>query len=86
RFEETRRGSLRLLAEHFEAGVRGEIVVVVGGAPEAPAARPADQLERARTLAAEGRNVRELRDLLQGEGLRKNDAYELALRAVREQG
>ncbi|MFC4456076.1 16S rRNA (cytidine(1402)-2'-O)-methyltransferase [Deinococcus sonorensis] len=83
RFEETRRGPLQELAAHFEAGVRGEIVVVVSGRSEAPAAlAQTDFLALATAWSAEGRPVREVRELLQAQGLRKNDAYELALRAA----
>lgn len=86
RFEQTERGALDDLAAQFEAGVRGEIVVVVAGRPaeapaEAEAASEAHAALAAR-LAAEGQGARQIRDLLQARGLRKNDAYELALRAL----
>jgi 16S rRNA (cytidine1402-2'-O)-methyltransferase len=86
KFEETRRGTLATLADWASAGVRGEIVVCVAGlsrqevlAAEQAAAPDPDVL--ARELAAAGRSVREIRDLLQAQGLRKNDAYAAALRA-----
>ena len=81
-FEDTRRGPLGELAEHFAQGVRGEIVVVVEGRPEPVAARPADFSELAGRLAQEGKSARDIRALLMAAGLRKNDAYELALRAA----
>lgn len=91
KFEETRRGSLVELADWAAAGVRGEIVICVAGlsrqeiqaAAEAAAPDP-DGL--ARELAAAGRSVREIRDLLQAQGLRKNDAYAAALRASTSAG
>ena len=82
RFEETRRGPLGELAEHFAAGVRGEIVVVVSGRSdeEAQAGAP-DYAALAAQLAAEGLSVRDLRARLMAAGLRKNEAYALALQA-----
>jgi len=85
KFEETARGTLSELAEHFAAGVKGEIVISLQGAPaQLPPTPDADLADRAAAWAAEGRSVRDLRELLQGAGLRKNDAYELALRAVQD--
>ncbi len=83
-FEETRRGTLTELAEHFAQSVRGEIVVVVAGRPPAPPAQAADFVELAHQLAAEGKGTRDIRALLMAAGLRKNDAYELALQAVEQ--
>lgn len=82
RFEETRRGPLSELAEHFAGGVRGEIVVVVSGRSdeEAQAGAP-DYAALAAQLAAEGLSVRDLRARLMAAGLRKNEAYALALQA-----
>lgn len=85
RFEETRRGPLSELAIHFARGVRGEIVVVVAGreagqtlaGEEVP-----DHPALARTWAGEGRSAREIRELLIAQGLRKNDAYALALQVT----
>ncbi|MVN88854.1 16S rRNA (cytidine(1402)-2'-O)-methyltransferase [Deinococcus sp. HMF7620] len=82
RFEETARGPLTDLATHFQEGVRGEIVVVVAGAPATPAPQAADYAEQARDLAAQGLGVRDIRDQLTRLGLRKNDAYALALQAT----
>lgn len=85
RFEETARGTLADLAAHFGEGVRGEIVVVVGGRPEGtllPGEEAPDPEAQARAWAAEGRPVREIRELLIAAGLRKNDAYALALRVT----
>ncbi|GGK92774.1 16S rRNA (cytidine(1402)-2'-O)-methyltransferase [Deinococcus radiotolerans] len=83
RFEETVRGTLTDLGAHFEAGVRGEIVLVVAGRPAGePAGAAVDYAARAQELAAQGLSTRDIRDLLIREGLRKNDAYALALQAT----
>lgn len=85
RFEETRRGSLSELAAHFAGTVKGEIVIVVAGRSEAEDAQNAaatDYLALAIALAAEGKTVRDIRDSLVAQGLRKNDAYSLALQAT----
>ena len=85
KFEETRRGTLPSLASHFAGVVRGEIVIVLQGAPaQAQPVADAGFAAQAATLAAEGKSVRNIRELLQAGGLRKNDAYELALRATQE--
>lgn len=83
-YEETRRGTLAELAEYFAGNVRGEIVVVVEGRPEPMAPQPADFSELAKQLASEGKSARDIRALLMAAGLRKNDAYELALRATEQ--
>jgi 16S rRNA (cytidine1402-2'-O)-methyltransferase len=63
--EEWARGTLAELATRFEDGARGEVTIVLGGAPtgEAPAAvpgPPADLDARIAALAAEGRGAREI--------------------------
>ncbi|WP_424951914.1 16S rRNA (cytidine(1402)-2'-O)-methyltransferase [Deinococcus sp.] len=86
KFEETARGTLPALAERFVAGVKGEIVIVLQGTPAPSVPTPdADFTAQAVAWAAEGRGAREVRELLQAAGLRKNDAYELALRATEKQ-
>jgi len=65
RHEEWARGTLSELAERFAAGARGEVTIVVGGAPAgeaAPAARaePVDLDARIAALAAAGRGAREI--------------------------
>ncbi|MGM9322078.1 16S rRNA (cytidine(1402)-2'-O)-methyltransferase [Deinococcus aquaticus] len=85
RFEETARGTLTELAAHFSGGVRGEIAVVVAGRSDAERAAEAaqvDHLGQAQAWAATGLGVRDIRDLLVSQGLRKNDAYALALQAT----
>lgn len=85
KFEETARGTLRELAARFAAGVRGEIVVVVAGRPAGepdPDAPAPDHAALAQAWAAQGKTSRDIRDLLTARGLRKNDAYALALRVT----
>lgn len=81
RFEETARGTLTELAGHFAGAVKGEIVVVVAGRSEqeAQAGAEVDYPALAQAWAAQGKSVRDIRELLMAQGLRKNDAYTLAL-------
>ncbi|MFC4425840.1 16S rRNA (cytidine(1402)-2'-O)-methyltransferase [Deinococcus navajonensis] len=90
RFEETRRGPLEELAAAFSGTVKGELVVVVAGRPEGEST-PAQSAEQAaapqpaalaREWAQAGLGVRDIRDRLMAQGLRKNDAYALALEAA----
>lgn len=81
KFEETRRGSLTDLAAAFSGDVKGEIVVVVGGRSEQESGADAPDFEAmALSLAQDGQSVRDIRDHLIKQGLRKNDAYALALK------
>jgi len=58
--EEVWRGPLPALAERASAGgVRGEVTVVVAGAPAAPPPGPADLAERVRSLIAAGSDKKE---------------------------
>lgn len=85
RFEETARGPLSDLVAHFAQGVRGEIVVVVSGRPAGeplPGEVETDHAALARAWAAQGQSARDIRALLIAQGLRKNDAYALALRVT----
>lgn len=77
--EETRRGTLAELLEHFAAReVRGEVVVVVGPAEEAE--DEVDWMVRAEALVAQGLEGKALQKALQALGAPRNEAYELALR------
>ncbi|MFF2387499.1 16S rRNA (cytidine(1402)-2'-O)-methyltransferase [Agromyces sp. NPDC058104] len=77
--EEVRRGGLGELAEWAAAGVRGEIVIVVGGAGET-AVDPEGALERVLGLAASGTRLKDAAALVAAEtGLGKRDLYEAAL-------
>ncbi len=85
KFEETVRGPLSDLTAHFADGVRGEIVVVVAGKAQGellPGETETDYPQLAAQWASEGHDVRRIRALLQAQGLRKNDAYQLALTAA----
>ncbi|RJF72827.1 16S rRNA (cytidine(1402)-2'-O)-methyltransferase [Deinococcus cavernae] len=85
KFEETRRATLTELAASFAAEVRGEIVVVVSGRSEQEAAADTpDFAALAQEWARDGQSVRDIRDHLIQHGLRKNDAYALALKVTGE--
>ncbi|PWC02902.1 16S rRNA (cytidine(1402)-2'-O)-methyltransferase [Agromyces badenianii] len=80
-YEEVRRGPLGELATWAEGGVRGEIVIVVGGAAEQEA-NPERALERVLELAASGTRLKEAAALVAAEsGLSTRDLYEAALQA-----
>jgi len=80
-YEEIRRGSLADLADRAAADPpRGEITLVVGGAPAAPAERPADQDLRAAVAEREaaGDSRRDaITAVAQRYGLRKREVYAL---------
>jgi 16S rRNA (cytidine1402-2'-O)-methyltransferase len=80
-YEEVRRGTAAELAVWAaESEPRGEITIVVGGAPDRPAERPADDELRA-AVAAEEAGGRSRRDAIQAVadeyGLRKREVYAL---------
>lgn len=76
---ETRRGALGELARAAaEAPVRGEVVIVVGPAPEPTTSEP-DYAEVAGKLAGAGVRGRLLREALLALGAPRNEAYRLAL-------
>jgi 16S rRNA (cytidine1402-2'-O)-methyltransferase len=79
--EEVARGSLSELADHFEAGARGEFTLVVAGASEQAVELPADQIDEAiRTLSAEGHSSRAISDrLAKPAGLPKREIYARAV-------
>ncbi len=78
--EETVRGTLAALEAHFRAReTRGEIVIVVGPAPETDASEDAGAAAKAEALAGAGVRGRLLRDALSALGVPRNDAYRLAL-------
>ena len=80
-YEEVRRGPLGELAAWAEAGVRGEIVIVVGGAGEQEA-NPENALTRVLKLAASGTRLKDAAALVAAEsGLSTRDLYEAALQA-----
>ncbi|WP_022889981.1 16S rRNA (cytidine(1402)-2'-O)-methyltransferase [Agromyces italicus] len=82
--EEVRRGTLGELSEWAAAGVRGEIVIVVGGAGET-AVDAESALERVLGLAASGTRLKDAAALVAGEtGIGKRELYEAALARRRQ--
>lgn len=82
-YEEIKRGSLRDLADWAAAGVRGEIVVVVGGAPDT-AASPAAALTEVLARVAGGERMKDVtREVAEATGLPAKELYASALAARR---
>lgn len=82
--EEVRRGPLGELADWAAGGVRGEICIVVGGAPEPAPADTATAVARVLELAASGTRLKDAAGMVAAEtGLGKRDLYEAALGARR---
>ena len=79
KFEEFRRGTVGELAAYYaDTPPKGEVVLVLDGAP--PAA-PLDEEElrmRVRTLRAEGARSRDVMAALMAEGVPRNQAWQLA--------
>ncbi|HEX7004850.1 MAG TPA: 16S rRNA (cytidine(1402)-2'-O)-methyltransferase [Trueperaceae bacterium] len=85
RFETTYRGSLASLAQRLGSDeVKGEVVIVVGPAPEHPEEQAGDYRVEARSLAREGLSGKDLRRALAALGAPRNLAYQLALEAEAE--
>ncbi len=82
-YEEVARGTLAELAERFADGARGEIVLVVGGAPAAGATVDlASAVATVLELAAGGIRMKEAAaDVAAATGLNARDLYEAAIRA-----
>ncbi len=81
--EEVRRGSLGELAEWAAQGVRGEIVLVVGGAPERSAS-PEAALDEVLARIEGGERMKDAaRAVAETTGLSARDLYEAALTARR---
>lgn len=79
--EEVKRGPLADLADWAAAGVRGEIVVVVAGAP-VRAASPDDALAEVQSLVAGGMRLKDAAAEVAGlTGLRSRELYQAALAA-----
>jgi 16S rRNA (cytidine1402-2'-O)-methyltransferase len=78
-YEEVRRGTAVELAAWAAQGVRGEIVVVVAGAP-ARAADPETALEQVLALVAAGNRLKDAAaEVAEATGLSKRDLYQAAL-------
>lgn len=85
KFEETKRGSLEEVAEYFAGQVKGELVITVAGNNDV--SDPKTQInhaEHAQAWAQEGCSTRDIRERLMELGLRKNEAYALALQATQQ--
>lgn len=79
--EEVARGPLGELAERFADGARGELVLVVGGAP-AVAASLEDAVPRVLELVGAGARLKDAAaEVATATGLSRRDLYEAALRA-----
>jgi len=79
--EEVARGTLAELAEQFAGGARGEIALVVAGAPPASASLD-DGVARVLQLVADGVRLREAStEVAEVTGLGRRELYEAALRA-----
>lgn len=79
-FEEVRRGTVEELARyHADTPPRGEVVLVIGGAPPPAGADETEIRARARVLHAGGTSVRDTAATLVGEfGIGRNAAYRIA--------
>lgn len=79
--EEVRRGPLTELAEWANGGVRGEIVVVIGGAP-AKAVSAGDALSEVQRLVQAGERLKDAaRTVAEATGLSSRELYAAALAA-----
>lgn len=80
--QEVVRGTLAELAERFRAGeVRGEVVVVIGGAPPARAPDLPDLARQVEALVADGLPRREAaRRVAEAAGASRREVYEASLR------
>jgi 16S rRNA (cytidine1402-2'-O)-methyltransferase len=77
--EELARGTLSALERHFSGEVRGEVVVVVRGAPEEAAADPADLEAEVRARLAKGEHPKQIAQALSVR-YSKRSIYQLALK------
>lgn len=83
-YEEVKRGTLAELAEWALNGVRGEIVVVVGGAPEAAVSPEAALVEVLDRIEGGERMKDATRAVAEATGLSAKELYAAALAARRE--
>ena len=84
--EEAARGTLRELADRFDGPVKGEITIVVAGAPEPAALGAADLDDAIRARIAEGRPVSAIASELAADaGLPRREVYARVL-ALRDAG
>jgi 16S rRNA (cytidine1402-2'-O)-methyltransferase len=80
-YEEVRRGTVAsLAADYADEGPRGEVVLLLAGAPPAAAPAAADLAARAQALRGEGKSARDIAEALVAEfGIGKNEAKKIAL-------
>jgi 16S rRNA (cytidine1402-2'-O)-methyltransferase len=83
KFEETVRGSLAELAVRFAENVRGEIVIVLAGSTQPVPEEIHDFQALAFELAKQGNTAKDISQSLYAKGLRKKDAYKLALQVTK---
>lgn len=85
-YEEIKRANLGELATWAAAGLRGEITIVVGGAPQSTqAADPIELAEQVKNLVAEGMDKKEaIADVARDAGVSKRVVYNavLALKSI----
>jgi 16S rRNA (cytidine1402-2'-O)-methyltransferase len=77
--EELARGTLSQLAQHFSGDVRGEIVIVVSGAPDARPEDPRELEDEIRARLSRGERPKEIAEALAGRHP-KRAVYQLALK------
>jgi 16S rRNA (cytidine1402-2'-O)-methyltransferase len=83
-FEELRRGTLESLAAYYtETPPRGEVVILIAGAPDVARDENA-MVEEARALRAGGLSVRDVAAELAKRGTPRNLAYKIARTVDRE--
>jgi 16S rRNA (cytidine1402-2'-O)-methyltransferase len=79
-YEEIRRGGLAALAEWATDGVRGEITVVLAGAPEPGPPEVADLLDEVSARVASGQRLKDaVAAVAAGHGVSKRDLYQAAV-------
>lgn len=81
-YEEVRRGRLAELAEWAEAGIRGEVTVVLGGAAPPPVVDIAGLPERVERLVADGWRLKDaVADVAARHSVARNALYDAVLAA-----
>ncbi|MDR4533642.1 16S rRNA (cytidine(1402)-2'-O)-methyltransferase [Glutamicibacter sp. PS] len=82
KFEEVRRGELGELSQWAAEGVRGEIVVVIAGAPEPEPEKAEDLIELVQQRVAEGTRMKDAAaEVASAHGVKKRELYEAVLAA-----
>lgn len=89
-YEESRRGTVTALTHYYQSNeIRGEVTLVLEGAPDAGPATPDPAAVRAeaKRLSVAGLSTRQIVDRLRSEfGLARNEAYDVAVGAGEEDG